>query len=181
MAATGSVQFEADGSLVKGLPATGAVFFLLLAFVVQAAGEEVLIRGWYLPVVGARHGPWVGVLASSLVFAACHGFTNAVATVNLFLFGIFLALYCLYEGSIWGVCGWHAAWNWAQGNVFGLDVTGYPPDGGALIDLQARGSQLLSGGSYGPEGSIMGSVSLLAGIITLVLLANRKARRSAIE
>jgi membrane protease YdiL (CAAX protease family) len=179
MAAAGSVQFEEGGSLPSGVPAIGPVALLLLAFVIQAAAEEVLVRGWYLPVIGARHGPWVGVVASSLVFAAFHGFTNALATINLGLFGVFLALYCLYEGSIWGVCGWHAVWNWAQANVFGLHVTGYPPDGGVVIDLQATGSQLLSGGSYGPEGSIMGSVSLLTGIVILILLANRKARKPA--
>lgn len=179
MAVTGGVQFETGGSLPRGVSAVGPVFLLLVAFVVQAAGEEVLIRGWYMPVIGARHGPWVGVVASSLVFAACHGFTNAVATVNFVLFALFLAVYCLYEGSIWGVCGWHAGWNWAQVNVFGLDVSGYPPNGGVLLDLQAAGPQLLSGGSYGPEGSLMGSVSLVAGIVVLMLLASRARRTPA--
>ena len=181
MAATGSVQVETGGSLPKGIPAGGAVLLLLLAFVVQAAGEETLLRGWYLQVVGARHGPWIGVVASSLVFAAFHGFTTALATVNLALFAVFLALYCLYEGSIWGVCGWHTAWNWTQGNVFGLDVTGYPPDGGVLVDLQARGSQFLSGGSYGPEGSLLGSCALLTGIVVLIVLASRKLRKPTLN
>jgi membrane protease YdiL (CAAX protease family) len=179
MAAAGCVQLEAGGPLPSGLPAVGAVLLLLLVFLVQGAGEEVLLRGWYLPVVGARYKPWIGILTSSVVFSAFHGFTNILATVNITLFAVFLALYCLYEGGIWGVCGWHTAWNWAQANFFGLDVTGYPPEGGVLVDLQVKGPHLLSGGSYGPEGSLMGTAVLLAGIVVVVLLANRKAVKPA--
>lgn len=171
MALAGNVTVEHEGSLPHGIGATGAALFLLLGFVVQGATEEVLIRGWYLPVVGARYKPWIGLVVSSIVFTLFHGSANPMVIVNLMLFSGFLALYCLREGSIWGICGWHTAWNWTQANVFGLEVTGMTPEGGTLLDLQATGSQLLSGGSYGPEASLAATVSFLAGILVIAFLA----------
>lgn len=181
MAVTGHALPESEPTLPSGTAALGFVFLLLLIFVIQGAAEELLLRGWFMPVVGARHGPWAGVVISTLLFAAFHGCTNTLATINFVLFALFLAFYCLHEQSICGACGWHAAWNWTQANVFGLDVSGYPPEGGVLIDLQAAGSPLLSGGSYGPEGSLMGTIVLLGGVVAIILLARRRSLGSLIK
>jgi membrane protease YdiL (CAAX protease family) len=176
MALTGHVTVERGGSLPHGIGAAGAALLLLAGFVVQGASEEVLLRGWYLPATGARYRPWVGLVVSSIVFTLFHGSANPIVIVNLLLFSGFLALYCLREGSIWGICGWHAAWNWTQANVFGLSVSGGMPEGGALFDLQPAGSALLSGGAYGPEASLMATVPLLAGTLFIVLFPPKNKR-----
>ncbi len=150
----------------QGLAAMGGILLVLVGWMVQGAAEEVLARGWLLPVVGARYRPWLGIILSALVFAALHSLNpnlNPIAMTNLFLFGLFTAFYALREGGLWGVFGIHTAWNWAQGNLFGLEVSGLPPAGGTLFNLVETGPDAVTGGPFGPEGGLA---------VTLVLLVS---------
>ncbi len=176
MALFGCVGFESDAVRLHGSDAVGSVCLMLAVFLVQAGTEEMLLRGWYLPVLGAKHNPWTGILISSAVFAAMHAPTRPVAILNLLLFGLFACFYCLREGSVWGVWGWHAAWNWTEGNLFGMKLSGHETWGGTLLNLEARGPSVLSGGDYGPEASLFKTLILLAGIA--VVLAWRPRRKS---
>jgi membrane protease YdiL (CAAX protease family) len=168
MALGGGVAVQTDGTQPTGYAALGSVLIMLVAFIIQAGTEEVHTRGWFMQVLGARYRPWIGVLVTSVVFSAMHWAPNPVAVVNLFLFALFLALYSLRTGNIWGICGWHCAWNWAMGNVFGLPVSGYEKTG-ALFDLQTTGHPLWTGGDYGPEASLITTVVFLAGIAVVVM------------
>jgi len=91
-----------------------------------------------------------------------------LAMGNLFLFGVFAALYALREGRVWGVFGMHAAWNWMQGNVLGLSVSGAPPVGGTWIRLVDAGPVWLTGGAFGPEGGLAVSAVLVVGVFLLL-------------
>jgi membrane protease YdiL (CAAX protease family) len=176
-AASGAFVPERGEPGLFGAAALGGVLAVALGWLVQGPAEELLCRGWLLPVLGARYHPWVGVVGSSLVFTLLHGLNpgiGALPLVNLFLFAVFTALYALWEGGIWGVAAIHAVWNWAQGNIFGLEVSGSTPTGGTLVDLQAAGSPLLSGGGFGPEGGALVTLVLLVAIGG-VLLASRAA------
>ena len=55
-----------------GLAALGIRLLSLLSYFVQGPAEEVLFRGWLLPVIGARYRPWIGVLMSSIIFSLAH-------------------------------------------------------------------------------------------------------------
>ena len=98
----------------EGLAAVGTALLLLLATGVQSSAEEALFRGWLLPVMGSRYGPWIGILVSSSVFALAHAFSapSALGLLNLFLFGTFGATRALTEGGLWGASAWHTVWNW---------------------------------------------------------------------
>jgi hypothetical protein len=118
-----------------------------------------------MPVVGARYRPWLGIILSATLFALWHSLNpnlNPIAMVNLFLFGLFAAFYALREGGLWGVFGIHAAWNWAQGNLFGLQVSGLQIAGGTLFNLVETGPDAITGGPFGPEGGLAVTVVLLA-------------------
>jgi membrane protease YdiL (CAAX protease family) len=168
MALSGGVVVEQAGDIATGMTAIGGSLLVLTAFVVQGASEEIVCRGWYLPVLGARYRPVIAVVVSTVLFAALHLSSQPVAIVNLLLFGLFLALYSLREGSIWGVCGWHTAWNWSMANVFGLEFSGQAPFGGTIVNLQATGSPFSSGGEYGPEGSLAATLIFSAAVIGVV-------------
>lgn len=73
LAIFGEVAFEASDPAQQGIAALGGVALVLIGWIVQGAAEEALIRGWTLPVIGARYKPWIGLLVSSLVFALLHG------------------------------------------------------------------------------------------------------------
>jgi membrane protease YdiL (CAAX protease family) len=177
-AAFGYLAFETGGAGgSQGLAALGGVLLVYLGWTVQGPAEEALTRGWLLPTVGARYKPWLGVLISSGIFTVLHLLNpnvGPVAVLNLFLFGVFAALYALYEGGLWGVFSLHVAWNWAQGNLFGFEVSGGLPPGGALFDLMEVGPDLVTGGPFGPEGGLAVTAVLLVSCGVVWVLGRRK-------
>ena len=59
LAITGGVSFEKGVATQQGFAALGGVFVVLIGWIVQGGAEEALIRGWALPVIGARYKPWI--------------------------------------------------------------------------------------------------------------------------
>jgi membrane protease YdiL (CAAX protease family) len=165
----GGLKIEIDPATPTGRATLGSVFLVLIGWTIQGAAEEVLARGFVLPVIGLRWGVFAGILTSSLLFAMLHLLNpglNPLAILNLTLFGVFAALYALREGGLWGVFALHSAWNWTQGNLFGLPVSGMAT-GGSLFNLQATGPDWLTGGAFGPEGGLaVTAVLIIACLLT---------------
>ena len=170
-AALGGVFMEAGDPSRQGSAAIAGVLIVLGGWIVQGGAEEVLARGWVLPVIGARYRPWLGLLVSSLVFAALHTLNDnlsVLAMLNLALFGLFAALYATREGSLWGISAFHSAWNWAQGNLFGFEVSGMNTGGGTILNFGSIGPLWLTGGPFGPEGGLAVTAVLLLGIFVVL-------------
>lgn len=175
----GYIAFEEGDPQRQGLAALGGVLLVFLGWFVQGPAEEALARGWLLPVIGARYKPVWGIVISSVSFAVYHSLNpnlNPIAVLNLFLFGIFTAFYALYEGGLWGVFGLHTAWNWAQGNLFGFQVSGIPSAAGTLFNFMEVGPDMITGGPFGPEGGLVVTVILLSGCGLLWWLSMRRAK-----
>ena len=189
-AAFGFLAFESGPPQSQGLAALGSVLFVFLGWTIQGPAEEAITRGWLLPVIGARYNPSLGVFISSAVFAAFHALNFVglslgpifvtLALFNLFLFGVFAALYALHEGSMWGVFSIHAVWNWAQGNLFGFEVSGGDAPGGTLLNLMETGPDVVTGGSFGPEGGLGVTIVLIIGC-GLVWWANKRRQEGRNE
>ena len=146
------------------------VIFTIPFWILQGTTEEVVARTWLLPQLSSRTNLKLAVLISSLFFTLLHmgnsGLTP-LSLVNLFLFGVAMALYFLKTDTVWGVAGIHGAWNFAQGNLFGILVSGQQ-SGTSLMTFLPQGNQdWLSGGSFGIEGSVMTSLVLLLLIVYL--------------
>ena len=125
--AFGAITWEAGDPSRQGAAAFGGVLLILSGWLVQGGAEELLTRGWVLPVVGARTRPWVGLLVSSLLFAVMHSLNSGLsplAMLNLVLFGLFAALYALREGSIWGISALTASRVSASGEPVSGTLTG---------------------------------------------------------
>jgi membrane protease YdiL (CAAX protease family) len=167
----GYIAFEEGPPQQQGMAALAGVLLVFLGWTVQGPAEELITRGWLLPVIGARYKPWLGIILSSVIFAAFHGLNFigldislpliGLALLNLFLFGLFAALYTLYEGGLWGVFGIHAVWNWAQGNLFGFEVSGQAAAGGTLFNFMEIGPDVITGGPFGPEGGLAVTIVLI--------------------
>jgi membrane protease YdiL (CAAX protease family) len=182
MAVTALLAIIAGAEPVKsrtaGITALGIGLLSLLAYLVQGPAEEVLFRGWLLPVIGARYRPWIGVFVSSVVFSLVHATSSGItllAFLNLLLFGIFAAVYALAEGGLWGICAWHAVWNWAQGDLLGFALDG-TPHSGLLTSIRATGPDLITGGAFGLEGGLAATAVLVIAIGTIATLSGRRAR-----
>ena len=164
-----------------GLEASFVPLFVLyiLMWLPQGASEEIMTRGYMIPRLSARFGRAAAVAISSLYFGLLHSFNNGFslpALVNLILFAVFAAFLALYAENIWTVCAVHSVWNFAQGNLFGFEVSGTATSSSVLLTKSADGaSELLTGGSFGPEGGLFVTAVLLVGIGVLILLSRRKA------
>lgn len=170
----------ASGARSAGI---GVALLALAGFAVQASTEEIFTRGYLLQVVFRKWGLVAAVLVQAAVFGALHG-TNMhiswVALVNIGLVGLLLGLWALAEGGLWGVCAFHAVWNWMQGNVYGVPVSGMDLQATLLRTPPVPGSEnLLTGGSFGVEGSLITTMVLAAGTVVAFLVF--RSRRSATQ
>lgn len=141
--------------------------------------EEVLFRGIVFRVVEEFGGTWVAAAVSGVAFGLAHlinpnaSWWGAIA-IGLeagLLFGLLYA----FSRSLWVVIGFHAAWNIVQGPVFGvvLSGTGSAP---SIIETTAHGADLISGGAFGAEASLVSVLVLLVFTAAVaVLLVRRRA------
>lgn len=170
--ANGNITVVNNSSYLVGIPALGSILILLPGWAVQSATEEILSRGWLMNVVGARYNGLLGLIVSSVLFGLLHLLNDSVsvlAIVNICLVGIFFGLYVIKTNDLWGACGMHCSWNWAQGNIFGLEVSGNNVNTGSLINLDLKGNELFTGGSFGPEAGLAVTAVLLVGIVILFI------------
>ncbi len=183
-AALGYIAVDELSSTAQGGFVFGGVVLVFLGWMVQGAAEETLTRGWLFQVIGARYSPMLGLIVSSLVFAGLHSFNFfgldmepayiGLALLNLFLFAVFAVLYTLYEDGLWGIFSIHAVWNWAQGNVFGFEVSGLSAPGGTFFNLKEVGPDAITGGVFGPEGGLAVTIVLLISCATVWWLGLRQ-------
>ncbi|WP_158606515.1 CPBP family intramembrane glutamic endopeptidase [Paenibacillus ginsengarvi] len=175
-------SFVSASGPMEGMQALGGIIWVWFGWMVQASAEETLYRGWMLQTISIRSNPWTGVVVSSVCFAAVHSLNNGFSPLvlsNLVLFGLFLALYRIADGTLWGVCAWHTIWNWALGNLYGADVSGSPPQGGRLFHITIAGPDWLTGGPFGLEGSVLTTVVFLIGIACVSVWLRKKQRKES--
>ena len=169
MAIFGTIEIAEKSNNITGIDALGIVMIFLFGFMIQGASEEILSRGWMLQVIGSRYKPWIGVVISTIFFTVVHlgnAGVNFASVINLLLVSLLLCLFVLNEGSLWFACAWHSSWNWMLGNVYGLSVSGHG-EKTSIFDLNTTGNELISGGGFGPEGSLVTTFVILIGIIIL--------------
>lgn len=136
---------------------------VLTAGLVAGVSEEMVFRGVLFRLLEELTGTWGAVAASGLVFGLVH-VTNPDATwwgaIAIALeAGLLFALLYVVTRSLWVLIGVHAAWNITQGAVFGVAVSG-TGDPGGFIQTSPTGPDLLSGGRFGAEASVV-TVTLL--------------------
>ena len=169
---------------VSGVAALPTMAIMLLGWIVQGAAEEIAFRGFILSKLSFRFNVFWGVLISSILFSLLHISNhgiNTISFINLILFGLFAALYSLYEEGLLGICALHAAWNFFQGNVFGFLVSGQAPKGGSLIGIISSNKTLINGGDFGPEGGLVVTFVLTGAIIWFAYLLYKKEKIGGYE
>jgi len=160
----------------QSLISLASIATLLVCFAVQSSVEELLFRGWMLSALAAKFRVVWAVLISSLVFTGLHfdPRANWLFFLNVFLFAAFACSWVIRTGNVWGVMGWHGGWNWLLAVGFALRVTALDAHQPALlVKLTPVGSDYLTGGIVGPEGSILCTLVLACGIAYQLLRARR--------
>jgi membrane protease YdiL (CAAX protease family) len=156
---------------------TGAVG--LFGFMAAAAAtEELMFRGVLLRIIEGRFGTWTALVAVSAVFGAQH-LTNADATVwgavaIAIEGGGMLGAAYIATRKLWVPIGLHFAWNFAESGVFSTEASGNGASKGLLDSTTSSGHALVTGGAFGPEGSLYSVVFCSLVTLGFLLLARRR-------
>ncbi len=164
---------------IEGYGGTGGLLGALIADALfPSVSEEILFRGIVFRWVERFAGTWAGLIISSALFGAAHMFNPAATwTSTVFIAieaGVLLGGVYMLTRNLWVAIGLHAAWNFAQGGIFGVPVSGLPEDG--VIDSRLAGPEILSGGPFGLEASIIALVIATAAGLWFVVRAVRAGK-----
>jgi membrane protease YdiL (CAAX protease family) len=175
LVALGFCTIEATGNwqvLVPGLALTlGTGFY-----------EELWFRGALFRLTEEWFGSWIAIAVSSLVFGFVHLSTEGATVMGVTFIsieaGLLLAAAYMLTRRLWLCIGFHAAWNFTQGSVFSGAVSGTQEPTG-LIKTTMHGPDLITGGTFGMEASVIALVLLTTiGVVVLVLAIRRDEVKS---
>ncbi len=150
---------------IHGLRILKFAAFWGLFFLIVGLAEEFLLRGYLQFTLAQAAGFWPAALLLSAAFGAIHLFNPGEAWNGILaatIIGLFFCLTLRRTGTLWFAVGFHATWDWGESYLFSVpDSGGTVP--GHLLKSSFHGSRWLTGGSVGPEGSIL--VFLLLGLL----------------
>ena len=144
--------------------------------IIGAAGEELLFRGLILVLTSRLVGIRTAMVVSALAFSLVHGANPGASyiwMIRLGAAGLLLAYSVIRSGSLWWAIGYHAGWNFSSAPLFGAAGSGYI-DQGHLITFLPTGSDVITGGAVGPEGSAIAFVAVViaTGLLFLTIRSN---------
>ena len=138
--------------------------------------EELLFRGVLFRFLEEFGGSWTALLLTSALFGLAHLMNQGATWFSSFAIaveaGILLGAVYMLTRNLWMAMGLHAAWNFTQGFIWDVPVSGFPVDG--LVTAKLDGPALLSGGTFGLEGSLIALVCATALGLGYLALAIRR-------
>ena len=157
----GGVRWTPQAGQLSGF-FTGGLLSLWF-FTLPAAAEEALFRGYLLQALAERWGSLTALWVTSILFGLIHlgnPNTSMVGIGNIVVAGLFLGAVYLRTASLWWASAAHLGWNWALGFLADVPVSGLELVDSPLYEGVPRGAELISGGEFGPEGSLVATVGL---------------------
>ncbi|MFI2783520.1 lysostaphin resistance A-like protein [Streptomyces sp. ALB3] len=161
-----NAHYEMNGlSSVTG--AVGLAGFMAAA----AVTEELLFRGVLFRIVEEHAGTWIALTLTAVLFGASHllnphaDLWGALA-IAIEAGGMLAAAYAATR-TLWLPIGLHFGWNFAAAGIFSSEVSGNNTPQG-LLDTVTSGPTWVTGGDFGPEGSVY--AVLFGALLTLAFL-----------
>ncbi|CAM3583240.1 CPBP family intramembrane glutamic endopeptidase [Flavobacterium chungbukense] len=164
-------------SIVKINP----VSFILIPFAIMftvAIIEEILVRGIIFRLMEEKLGSYISLAISSVLFGVLHLanphgtlISGICITTAGFLFGAAF----MYSRSLWLPIAIHFAWNFTQSGIYGAITSGNEKTNN-LVEAQIQGPEFITGGAFGPEGSIQAIVFCALATLILLVLCHKKNR-----
>lgn len=154
----------------------------ILGWAIQGFEEELITRSILMNYFAVNNGVMGGIIINSLIFAILHLGNPAFGImpfINIMLIGIIFSLLFYISDNIFLPAAAHSFWNFAQGNIFGIEVSGMDEINNTIFKTKLMGSDLISGGAFGFEGSIF--VTLVEIIIIFVIIRIIKRRNLYID
>lgn len=160
------------GFAIERVNGIGALWAMLAMAVTSGTFEEILFRGILLRHIEAMLGTWAALAITSALFGVAHLANPGASLFAAFAIameaGILLGAAYLWKRRLWIPIGIHAAWNFTQGWVFSVPVSGGKAPEGLLVTTR-EGPDWLTGGAFGLEASVIAMlVATAAGLFLLV-------------
>jgi uncharacterized protein len=157
---------------LRGPAAWGYAALWGVVFVCVGLFEEFLFRGYAQFTLATGIGFWPAATALSAAFGAVHLFNRGegkVGALSVFAIGMFFCLTLRRTGNLWFAVGLHAAFDWGETFLFSVPDSGLVAPG-HLLNSSFHGPVWLTGGTVGPEGSVMAFavVALAATLFVIV-------------
>jgi uncharacterized protein len=140
--------------------------------------EELITRGIIFRIVEESLGTWIALIFSAVLFGSLH-LGNPHATLFSAIAialeaGLLLGACYILTRRLWLAIGLHLSWNFVQGGIFGVAVSGTAPHG--LLVSNLAGPDILSGGAFGAEASVVAVVVCVTGFVVVIIKARKKGQ-----
>ena len=148
-----------------------SIILYLALFIVVSFHEEIMMRGYVLNNLMQSMNRYAALSISSVIFMSIHLLNpniSFLSVINLFLAGIVLGIYYIHKQNLWLPIGMHLTWNFFQGPIFGFEVSGIETK--SIIGQSIKGNEIITGGAFGFEGSILATIL----IVTMILYLDKK-------
>jgi hypothetical protein len=150
------------------------IIISFLIFVFVAIMEEVIFRGYILKNLMLSFNKYLALILSAVLFALMHGLNPNIdlfSLTNIFLAGILLGISYIHTKNLWFPIALHLSWNFFQ-TMYGFSVSGQKSY--SLIEFSIPDKNILNGGDFGFEGSILSVIAMLIAIIGIEIYYRRQ-------
>ena len=186
----GTLQIFTVFFIIFGLKAidvyyVGNISILLLIkvfiiFIFQALLEEILFRGYLMPFFSKVIGIKFTIILLSFLFTCIHLFNpnlDIIGLANVFLAGVTFSLIYYYTGNLWLVGAMHTLWNFILGFIVGSQVSGIDTYNSIFFSIPVGNKDLISGGKFGFEASIIETILELAISLFVIYLIKKEKNK----
>lgn len=167
----GWFEFEINYNVLNNGISPLGLFYAFTFFLLSVMAEELMFRGFPLQVESTPDNRIYRITCLSMIFCLMHGFNDNIGWlgfVNIFIAGVWLSFGSLAEKTVWYSFGLHFGWNLSQAFIFN-----FPNSGEVFFEkiffIQTLSdpqiSELLTGGKFGPEGSLITTLILILATI----------------
>ncbi|MGH8140544.1 MAG: lysostaphin resistance A-like protein [Steroidobacteraceae bacterium] len=150
--------------------------FAIVAAATAAVAEELLIRGAVFRILEESFGTSVALVTSALIFGGLHGANPGATLLSSCAIaleaGLLLGVAYVATRALWLPIGLHFGWDVCESAIFGSTESGYVFKG--FFSTTTSGPDLLTGGSFGPEASIVAVLVCMAAAAVLAMIAVRR-------
>ena len=173
------IYFLCDFKVISVNPFSTLIIPFTIAFTI-AILEEILLRGIVFRITEEKWGSIIALIISGIIFAGLHLVNPHVTVLSVLCIaavGVFLGAVYMYYRSLWVPIAIHFGWNFTQSGIFG-EITSGNEKTSSLLTTQINGPEFLTGGQFGPEGSIQ---AVLFCVIAAVIILRQLYRQDKIS
>lgn len=170
------IYFWGDFRIISVNPLSSIITPFAISLSV-AIFEETILRGIIFRIVEDKLGSYISLLITALIFGAVHLLnpdSSVISSVCIGIVGFMFGASYIYSRSLWLPIAIHFSWNFVQSGILGAITSGNEKSS-SLFTTHISGAEILTGGAFGPEGTIQAMILwLLVSIILMVLITRQK-------